>query len=394
MLVLLVALAFTQQAKDSLTLRGAIDLAQTRRSQVLLAGALTAEAQAGVRVAGTVPNPVASYQHTESSFTNEAKIEQRLDWLATRWSNRSAAQANLLGAQADSTQVVADLAREVRIAFYQSLAARETRRLVAEQGLIADSLVTLAEERVAVGDISVIEREQFAVEAGRARQALLQAQQDEDISRAALARAIGHPDTIRIELAGALDQGLGAALQETGPGIETIPALRRAVADSAAAASLTRVAGLQRLPIPSVVLGQEWDSEPFSSSSGWLLGLSFPIPIWNIGGGNAAVAEARAQSAAARSSERRLLVNELLAQTRARLEATQLRALFLRDSLLPRTQRLRAGVARLYRAGQINVLPLFDALRSERDVALSYTRTLFEFQQAVADWLALRGRTE
>jgi hypothetical protein len=51
-------------------------------------------------------------------------------------------------------------------------------------------------------------------------------------------------------------------------------------------------------------------------------------------------------------------------------------------------------VARLYRAGDTSVLPLFDALRSERDVAVSYSRTLFEYQQALADWLALRGRIE
>jgi outer membrane protein TolC len=154
------------------------------------------------------------------------------------------------------------------------------------------------------------------------------------------------------------------------------------------------VANLERLPIPSLILGREWDDRPFSPASGAIFGLSFPFPIWNIGSANASAARARARAAAARAAEQRLEVTELLARTTVRLSTTRARALFLRDSLLPRAQRLRAGVARLYRAGDTSVLPLFDALRSERDVAVSYSRTLFEYQQALADWLALRGRIE
>lgn len=392
MLALLATLAFAQQ--DTLTLQQALERARSSRAQVQLARALTSEARSGVGIAGTIPNPQVSYQHTETSYTDEAKVEQRLDWLLSRWPSRAAAQATLRGVEADSVQLIADLARGVRLAFFQTLAAGETRRLIGEQFALADSLLAFAGQRVAAGEISIIEREQFAVEAGRAKQVLLQAEEDERIALVSLGRAIGRSDMTGVVLVESLESDLDGGPAEDASDASTVPLLRRAVADSASAAHLSAVATLERLPIPSLVLGREWDDRPFSSGSGAIFGLSFPLPLWNIGSANASAAGARARAAAARAAERRLEVTELVDRTSLRLASTRERAVYVRDSLLPRAQRLRTGVARLYRAGEISVLQLFDALRSERDVALTYVKTLLEHQQALAEWLAFRGRTE
>jgi outer membrane protein TolC len=124
-----------------------------------------------------------------------------------------------------------------------------------------------------------------------------------------------------------------------------------------------------------------------------VIGFTVPVPLWNIGSGPARLARARADGAAADLAEARLENARRLLDAETRLHAARNRALFSRDSLLPRAQRLRDGAVRLYRAGQTGAIPLFDALRAEREVALGYVQDLLAWQRALADWLLLLGRS-
>ena len=106
------------------------------------------------------------------------------------------------------------------------------------------------------------------------------------------------------------------------------------------------------------------------------------------------MARERARSAAALAGELRLDTDRRLREGVARLVSARERAVYSRDSLLPEAMRLRAGVVRLYRAGQTGVLPVFEALRAERDVQLGQVKDLLTFQEALADWLAFLGNSE
>jgi outer membrane protein TolC len=77
-----------------------------------------------------------------------------------------------------------------------------------------------------------------------------------------------------------------------------------------------------------------------------------------------------------------------------RLEHAERRALIARDSLTPNAGRIRAGAVRLYEQGRTGILPVFDALRSEREVRRDLIGALVAFQNARADMLALYGRWE
>jgi outer membrane protein TolC len=55
---------------------------------------------------------------------------------------------------------------------------------------------------------------------------------------------------------------------------------------------------------------------------------------------------------------------------------------------------IRARALRAYQAGETSILPVLDALRSERDVTLSALQDQLAFQEALADWYALTGYTE
>lgn len=380
------------QHPDTLTLERALERARLARPQITAARALTAGARARVGIAGTLPNPVLQFKHSESSPTEEAGLTQPLDWLFGRGAERAAARAGVRGAEADSAFLAATIAHQVRLAFYEALAADQVQALAIAQGATADSLAAFAADRVRAGDISVLEREQFEVEAGRVRQQRSRAAEAHQVSVAALARALGVTGITPVP-AGGLDRGLEAGGPAPLIGDEP-PALRRAVADSAAEDALARAAALRRVPIPSLMIGREWDSKgPFSNGSRATFGFSFPVPLWNIGSGPARLARARADRAAADLAEARLENARRLADAETRLHAARDRALFSRDSLLPRARRLRDGAVRLYRAGQTGAIPLFDALRAEREVALGYVQDLLAWQRALADWLLLLGRS-
>ncbi|MDZ4674109.1 MAG: TolC family protein, partial [Gemmatimonadota bacterium] len=381
------------QTPDTLTLERALERARATRPQLQAAQALTAGARARVGIAGTIPNPILTFKHSETSPIEDASISQPLDWLLTRGANRAAARAGLLGAEADSALIAAQVGYEVRVAFYTSLAASESWRLVAAQAATADSLVAFAAERVRAGDISVLEREQFEVEAGRVFQLGLRSYEARLAAAISLRRVLGGAITTLVPV-GRLDRGLDITLPIGDQGLGS-PLLQRAVADSAAQRALSQASALRRIPFPSLMLGREWDADgPFANGSRAVIGFSIPVPIWNIGTGPASLARAQVDQAAANLAETRLELSRQVADAELRLGTARSRAVFTRDSLLPRAQRLRDGAVRLYRAGQTGVIPLFDALRAEREVAIGYIDDLLAWQRALADWLLLLGRSE
>jgi hypothetical protein len=77
------------------------------------------------------------------------------------------------------------------------------------------------------------------------------------------------------------------------------------------------------------------------------------------------------------------------ATTRRREAAT--RARIARDSLLPSATRLRERATAAYRAGETGVVPVLDALRSEREIALGAILDLLAYQDAVTEWNRLLG---
>jgi outer membrane protein TolC len=171
-----------------------------------------------------------------------------------------------------------------------------------------------------------------------------------------------------------------------------MPALRVAVADSSAAAARLSSARIAQIPIPALVAGREWGDQPAGSERSVILGVAFPVPLWSAGRESVAEARGVAAEAAARAAEVRLALASQLASAQVRVAESTRRARFARDSLLAEATRIRAGTVRLYEAGRTGMLPVFDALRTERDVAREAVQELLAFQEARADLLALLGR--
>jgi len=390
MIVLCLALAL-QQPSDSLTLSDALERARRQRGIVASAAAGVAGARAAARTAGAIPNPTISYSHTESTPVNHFLMDQPFDWLIRRGPDRAAGRAGVARAVADSAGAVTSLLHEVRVAFYRARAARLAESLVGAQASLADSVAGIAAARLRAGDISQLEQEQAALEAHRARQTESAARETARAAEADLARALGWEGPAP-GAAGALDEGLDRIPGDSLEGAE-LPAVRAAVADSTAAAAQARSARLARVPLPTLQSGAEWgdDAQPGALA---VIGISLPFPLWNHGGGAAAAAKARAEQTAALTREARLDAVRQIRQARIHLEESAARARDDRDALAPAAAALRARTVRAYQAGETGILPVLDALRTERDVLLTTLRDQLTYQEALADWYALAGRSE
>ena len=395
MLILLIQVSIASVAPhlaDSLTLDQARARARDERPQMTVASAIVERARGAARVLTMIPNPTAQFESDRSAPTRKATVVQQLSWLPRHAADAAAGRYGIERSRADSVQTIANIERDVAAAFFTALAAERQLGLAEEQRSLADSLALVAARRAQAGEISDLERDQIAQEAGRARLASAQAREEKRIASAQFARSVAWEKTMPPIPVGSLDAGLDAARARRGlSGLDALPSIRAAVADSAAAAARLRSAQIARVPIPGVLAAREWGGGA-DVPRNTILGLSMPLPLWSWGGEAVAVARGEAREQAALAAEARLTVDAELKSAEARVEERSSRALFARDSLLPQAQRLRAGAVRLYEEGQTSVLPVLDALRAERDVTRAAVAELLAFQTARADLAALIGR--
>lgn len=248
MVTALLLLLAGQGSPDSLTLAQALARARAARAQTVVAGALVAAARGALRTAGAIPNPTVSYSHSVAVPINHFLVDQPLDWLIKRGADRAAAQAGVNRARADSAQTIAELHHSVRLAYWRARAGLLSESLVQAQAKQADTLALIAAARLRAGDISLLEQEQAAQEASRAHQAASSAREASRVAAAELARAIAF-EYAAPKPTDPLDTGLDR-LPDTAVAVARVPALRTAMADSAAAAAQLRSAQRARVPFP------------------------------------------------------------------------------------------------------------------------------------------------
>lgn len=378
------------QATDSLTLSEALARARTARPRIAAAAALVERARGTARLGALVSNPTVQYEVDDNAPTQKLTATQPLAWLPRRAADLAAGRAGVARALADSVQLVADVARDVRRSFYGALAADQQLALAVDQATFADSLARLAARRAAAGDISDLERDQIALEASRARLVAQQAREEAEVAREDFARAIawdGPPPRPR----GRLDEGIADSSRSPARiPLDSLSLVRGAVADSLAAAYRLRSARIARIPIPGLVVGREWGGS--SAGSNMILGLAVPLPVFSRGGESMQQAQGAADEFSALASEARRDGRARLASALARVEHSAGRARFARDALLPEARRVRAGAVRLYEEGATSVLPVLDALRAEREVTRAAVTEALTYQHALADLDALLGR--
>lgn len=377
---------------DTLTLYDALSLARARRGAVAEMSAQVQERRAQRRLAARPTNPTADFSRADVEPERRLVVSQSLASLVRLPLEMSAAARLVDAAQADSAQRMANLERDVARAYFGAVAAQRRVQLMRDLATIADSLAQLAARRASAGDISELDREQFALEATRARLQLSRASEQQALRRAALARELALPADSLPTTVDRLDSGLSAPAADPRIAASEVPEVRRAWAAARGAAFGERSLRWARLPVPSVFWQRDWSRTPGTPST-TRLGLAIPVPLFSQGNELLDVRAAQARAADAQAREVELEVARGLAQAAVRLDETARRARLANDSLVPGVTQLRAGAIRLYEAGRTSVLQVLEALRAEREAQLIAVDETLAFQEARADLAALAGRS-
>ncbi len=381
---------------DTLTLDRAIGVAVRSRGQVVSARSAVDRARADARRFSAIPNPLLQYEASETA-AQSLQLTQPLSWLPGAGSARSAGTFAVRSAAADSVRSMAELARNVRVSLYTTVAADETLRLVREHAGAADTLLQLAERRAALGDISDLERDQVAQEAATIHLLEQRAVADARVARLELGRALGSAVPRTVVVAARLDDRLpyGNGQSDWTPttpeGVGDVPLVAVAVHDSAAAANRFAVARWRQLPLPALLGKWEWGGGP-GAPRNTIVGFSMPLPLWQFGQHDVALARAEAAERSGAALEARLEGVRQLDEGRVRLEESGARAGDAREQLFPTARRLRAGAVRLFEAGRTGILPVFEAFRREREATLLMVQEMLAYQIARAELAALLGR--
>lgn len=378
----------TPVRRDSISLGEALARARTARPAAALGRGVAAQARGEASLFTALPNPTLQYERADLQPVTTYRVTQDLAWIVQRPSDMAAARATRQRGVADSTQTLAELGGDVLAAYFAAVAGQERLRVSLELAAAADSLVRLAARRVAAGDISALELDQFAQEARRARLSLSLAREEARATIAAMVLALAPAtgEAAGLVASDALDLGLDGvtsvrARADSIP-ISSLPRVRAALAAAQSAEASASAARWAMLPIPSVFAARECCALDGSNN---LLGFSVPLPLLSQGRELAAERAGAATVARARAEEARLTEQRRLQAVVARYDESRLRAQLARDSLAVTARALRAGAVRLYEEGRTGVLPVLDAIRNERDIMRELIDNLLGFQRARAE---------
>lgn len=353
------------QSATPLTLAEALRRAEAGSPNIAAAEALVCAAEGRARQAGYGPNPEARlevenalgsgpYEGLASSEATLA-VGQTFELGGKRRARSNAAMAEVAVARAQLAIARAEVAAEVRIAYAETVAARERLALTEDAVGRATELARVAAKLVEEGREPPLRAYRALTAAGEAAAARDAAKAEAAATTRALAVLLGDPEQPYDVVGESLLATASATLLDP---TETLD-VRLAELELAAARARVDLERTGRVPDVTVEGGVRHFRD--SGDTAFVAGVSMPIPIRNRNQGSIAAAQAEATAAEAK---RNLALAQATRRTRdaqAALAAADSRLKTLHDFSLPQAEEA-VRLARLgYQEGEFSLLEVLDA---------------------------------
>lgn len=363
------------QAQEPIPLSQVLRLAREASPELAAARAAARGAEGQAHQAGAFPNPALAMgrERTASSRQWSLQIEQPLDLTGTRGAARTAAERRAAAARATVDRVEQIVAGRATRLFVRLVTARRRLGLAARLRDLADSAAAIAAKRFDLGDGSGYDRRRLALEAAR--------------YEAAVAGFRFEADSMALELTAMLGSSAPTGplvISDTVPVAGDLPPLDSLVAWSRrrgdvraaelsvdAAESDRTVRARERIPIPTLAAGylEQNNAGTSGSSSGWIGGLTIPVPLFNRRAGALLASQASVELARA---EHAGLVRDAATEVR-RLHAGFLASRAQRASLARRlggeADAALNAVAVSFAEGELPLVQWLDAVRAYSEAA-------------------------
>jgi cobalt-zinc-cadmium efflux system outer membrane protein len=350
--------------------------AQELRAQVALT-----QAEAKTRI--VYPNPALVYSREGAGYNEFFEAAQTVPLSGRMRYLRDAGSAAVSVAEAHREAALWWLRSDLRLAFYQMMAAQERVRMISASAAEVEQLIRILRRREQEGEGSRYDRLRAEREIGELRTDMVAA-------NALIAAARGKiggflPEGTRVQ---SVQGGLTVPVEP--PALQTLTALAadsrgdyRAEQKALARFKIEEQAARRlRIPDPQVSAGvKRADIVPGVASTGVVFSLSVPLPVFNSGRYEVARFQAEQDQATARAVV-------LARQIRTEVEGADEVLIIRREALAAYQRELESAGAELtritrvaYEEGEVGILELLDSLRLNRLASLR----LLDLQAAVRE---------
>ena len=409
-LLVVIAVLDARAQTNALTLADAKQIAFERNWDLLAAKSGIDAAQAQLLIAKEFPNPTASISTAkigdqessttmgnglwERNYDSIAAVNQLIEIGGKRRDRQTSAKAGVIGARARFFDARRSLEQGVTKAYVAALLADENARVLNESAKMLRHEVEIAQARLKAGDISDSDEKQiennadtFELQAKSAEAAAVQARITVEILLG-VAQPRGNwtpTDT--------LEQMVAAAPQFNEPKTNALrPDVLAAQADLNQSQANLKLQKAMRIPDPTFTIGVEHNPPGGGPPVDTLLvGVSFPLPLWNFNRGEIKAAQATVdQNALALEKAKAQTASDIANAQIAYNEASE-RLQRYQNQILPKSQKVRESVAFAYEKGGAALVDLLESERTDNDARLAAAQAMSDTASTVAD---LKAATE
>lgn len=268
-----------------------------------------------------------------------------------------------------------DLARDVKLAYGDVLAAEENLKLTQAQEKLAGEVLANVSKRVSAARDPLIYRTQADVSHATAKMAYAQAQRSLQLAKKKLSNLWGGEalsQTLDATVLTRTEQPLPLETYQTK--LAENPDLTRFTSMKLAKQAAVKLEKAQNIPDPSVNVGFRTFRD--SKEQAMTVGMSLPIPVFDQNQGNIAKARAELNQVESESQSASLNVEQSLEEAWQEWQSAHQEATQLHDNLIPNAEKAFSLSREGYERGRFSYLEILNAQRTLSEARGQYNQSL------------------
>ena len=274
--------------------------------------------------------------------------------------------------------------------YITALAAARRLDLARRELEVARKLESITDKRIDFGEASPVERARVAVPVVEAELELIRAELANNAARQRLALAWGERSLADNRLTSTLD--MLAPLPAPSALVATVnnsPDVARWAAEISARQAAVKLTRAEAIPDPILRVGIKQDRR--TNDHGLIVGISFPLPIFDRNQGARSAARAAETAAGENHRAAELRVESAFSSAYFALAVSHAESSALRERALPAAREAYEATLSAFSAGQLGYLDVLDASRSLLKLERRQVDALATYHNAQAALTALLG---
>ncbi len=277
-----------------------------------------------------------------------------------------------------------DLVRDVQLAYADAIAAQEQIKITTEQQELAKEVLSVVSQRVGAAREPMIQKSKAEVALSTSTIAHDRAERALATSKRVLASLWGGADD-PYELDNAAFFTIAKPLPLAGAtgAWKNNPDFARFDAELARSRAALDLEKANSVPDPRISAGVRDFRE--SNERAFVVGLSLPIPVFNLNRGNIEKARQEVTRTESLKDNAALSLSSELTRAQAELDMAYYQAVTLKDTILPAAQKAFALSRQGYGEGKFSYLEVLDAQRTLFETRSGYQAALRDYHRGRAD---------